>query len=53
MKLQWGVVMLGEHGIVGVGRWRRLTTATREYGGAVMVRSGEEIEEAKYGRANG
>jgi hypothetical protein len=32
MKLQWGVVVPVEHGIVGVGRLRRLTTASRERG---------------------
>jgi hypothetical protein len=38
---------------VGVGRRRRLTTASRECGGAVAVLSGEEAEEEKCGRVRG
>jgi hypothetical protein len=36
MKLQWGVVVPVEHGIVIVGRWRRLMTASRERGGGLV-----------------
>jgi hypothetical protein len=35
MKLQWGVVVPVEHGIVGVGRRRRLMTVSRERGGGL------------------
>jgi hypothetical protein len=33
MKLQWGVMVLVEHGIMGVGQRGRLTMASTEHGG--------------------
>jgi hypothetical protein len=42
MKLQWGVVVPVEHRIVGVGPWRRLTTASRECGSGLAGCRAEE-----------
>jgi hypothetical protein len=36
-ELRWNVVVLMEHGIVGVGRRRWLTTASRDGGGEVAA----------------
>jgi hypothetical protein len=53
-ELRWDVLVPVEHGIVGVGRRRWLTTVSRAGGGAVAtVPSGEEAEEAKCDRASG
>jgi hypothetical protein len=54
MKLQWGVVVPGKHGIVGVGAAEAADNGeqrARRWSGGVL--SGGEAKEAKCGRMSG
>jgi hypothetical protein len=53
-ELQWGIVVPVEHGIVGVGRRRWLTTVSRDgAGGLAAVPEQRRSRGAKCGRVRG